>query len=239
MERGMNKQSNIKSDVNGFSINYYRDILESAKNNGYELLSIRDYVLNKAAKFSQKIVLIRHDLDDKPQRLNAILDVEADLGIRSSIYVLVHTNTYNFLSVPVLQSLRHAESMGFEIGLHSNFVEFAKLLDAKPDDILAKEIKILRCHFQIDGIACHRNIDYMFNSLPYLEEKWPSFKKSLSLLYQAYDEDLFGGFQFVNEGLSPHLGWRSQTPEEVIKSGQSLYLSTHPHWWHRIHAFED
>jgi len=235
----MNKTNNIKSDVNGFSINYYREILESAKNNGYEFLRIRDYVLNKNAKTEKKIALIRHDLDDKPQRLGAILDVEDDLGIRSSIYVLVHTNLYNFLSVPVLQSLRQAESMGFEIGLHSNFVEFAKLLDTDPDEILAKEIEILRCHFQIDGIACHRNIDYMFNSLPYLEEKWPSFKKSLSLLYQAYDQELFGGFQFVNEGLSPHLGWRSLTPEEVIASGQSFYLSTHPHWWHRVHAFED
>lgn len=235
----MKDDNKLFATYNFFSFDYYESIIEKAISSGYSFLTFRDFARHKRKPQGKKIALLRHDLDDKPQRLEPILRVETALGVRSSIYVLVHTNAYNFMSLPVLSALLEAESHGFEIGLHTNFVETSQLLGLSPDDVIAKEIQILRCHFEIDGVACHRGVDFMFNSLPYLDDKWATFSKNFSLTYHAYDDKIFGDFKFVNEGLNPHLGWRSKTPEEVIESGENFCLSTHPHWWHRDHAFED
>ena len=43
---------------------------------------------------------------------------------------------------------------------------------------------------------------------------------------------------FINESTN-HLGWRNHTPEDIIESGKNFILSTHPHWWHKEHPFED
>lgn len=230
----LNKQSQ-----NTFSLSYYESILRDALDAGYRFVTFRQVCAGDFTNGSEKIAVIRHDLDAKPWRLKGILDVEDALGIRSSNFILVHDNGYNPLSVSVLPVLRAAEEKGFEIGLHTNFVETATLTGQDPLKVLDVELSVLRNYFDVQGVACHRNIDFMYNSLPFLEQHWASIKERQNLLYQAYEPSIHDVFDFVNEGLNPHLGWRGLTPEEAIASGRKFCLSTHPHWWHRSHAFED
>ncbi len=49
----------------------------------------------------------------------------------------------------------------------------------EPVSVLEKEINALRGHFDVKGVACHRNCDFMANSLPHLEMHWESLKKNL------------------------------------------------------------
>ena len=100
------------------------------------------------------------------------------------------------------------------------------------------ELNILRNHFEILGIAPHRDINYMYNSLPELEKNWSIIKNRFGLVYQGYDRLLFEKFIYINEGLNPHLCWRNKTPEEAIRMKKSIYLNTHSHWWFKDHAFE-
>jgi hypothetical protein len=225
--------------ANRFSLSYYESILKLSLDTGYRFLRLRDFVEQKPDVHKEKICVLRHDLDDKPQRLRGMIDSEESLGVRSTVFVLVHTDKYNPFSYPALNVLRKAEDRGFEIGLHTNFVEVSQIVDAAPDKILANEVNALRGYFSISGIACHRNIDFMYNSLPYVEANWERLKTDNRLLYQAYQPSIFNELVFVNEGFLPHLGWRSHLPEDVIASGKSFCLSTHPHWWHQDHAFED
>lgn len=227
------------SPVNQFSLAYYETILRRALDAGYTFVTFRQACEGKLLKAPKKYAIIRHDVDAKPGRLNGILEVEEKLGIRSSNFVLVHDNTYSALAISVLPHLLDAERRGFEIGLHTNFVETATLMGQEPLDFFAKELSVLRNYFDVKGVACHRNIDYMYNSLPCLEANWPELRARHDLLYQAYEKGILDELTFVNEGLNPHLGWRGQTPEEVIASGNKFCLSTHPHWWHKTHAFED
>lgn len=224
---------------NKFSLDYYSSILLNAKSKGYKFMTMREIAEERPDLYKNRICVLRHDLDDKPYRLRGMIDCEDLCGVKSSIFILIHTDKYNFLSYPTLSFLREIESKGFEIGLHTNFVEVAQIAGIEPQEVLTKEMTILRQYFNIVGIACHRNIDYMYNSLPYVENHWGEIKSKNNLAYQAYCTSIFGDLVFVNEGFVPHLGWRSNIPEDVIRSGKSFCLSTHPHWWHNQHAFEN
>ena len=65
-----------------FSLDHYREILESAKNSGYDFL-LFDEVQTKA---TGRTCLLRHDIDYAPEKAMEFGQIEADLGIRSTYF---------------------------------------------------------------------------------------------------------------------------------------------------------
>lgn len=220
---------------NKFSTRYYRDFLTYALEEGYVFYTLGDFI--KTEMPQKKCFVIRHDLDKDPVTIEKKIKVEMDLGIRSTNFIRVAGPDYNFLSYPVFNVLKNMQERDFEIGLHTGFLEFAKINSLDPIDVLKKEFQILNSFFKVRGIATHRDINYTYNSLPYLVDNWNKIKL-FGPEYQAYDDRIFKSCIYINEGLSPHLGWRSKSPEEIIKTGQSVYLLTHNHWWFDVHPFE-
>jgi hypothetical protein len=229
----------MQEPQNKFSLKYYESIIKYALDHDYKFITMRDFFNNPDITKTQKIAIMRHDLDEKPARLPGIIAIEKKLGIKSTVFVLLHTDRYNVFSHNVLSMLRNIESDGFEIGIHTNFLEVAMIIGCDPNRLLKSEVKALKAYFNISGIACHRNIDFMYNSLPHLQENWPSLQKELDVEYEAYSDILFSRLVFVNEGFKPHVTWRDLSPENVIESGNNFCLSTHPHWWHKTHPFEN
>lgn len=223
--------------ANVFTIGNFRRLLEMGRAKGYQFVTLADYFCGKHGR--GPLFIIRHDLDDKPQRLVNILRCEKEFGVRSTVFVLLRTTNYNVFSHALWRILKEAEHDGFEIGLHSNFVETARILDEDPDVILKQEVDCLRSMFRVQGIACHRTLDFMHNSLPYLQSNWTRLKSTLGIDYEAYDARLMREFQYVNEGFKAHLTWRNLSPEEAVATGENVYLLTHPHWWHSNDIYED
>lgn len=224
---------------NQFSIAYYSKILELAKDQGYKAVTLNEFVRLGCPKIGH--LIIRHDLDKSPITLKPVLDAERKVDIKSTTFVRVAGSEYNFLSYPCFKILKDAEADGFEIGLHSNFVEFSTIMNLDPILVLQNEVSILKSFFNVSGIATHRDINYMYNSLPVLESQfnWHILKDQLKLNYQAYSQDIMNSTQYVNEGLNPHLCWRSKAPEHYFSEKKSIYLLTHSHWWYVEHAFEN
>jgi hypothetical protein len=213
-----------------FTYKAYKEILKSALDSGYEVLSIRDF-LQKASTPS-KVLLLRHDIDKNPHSMYPLAEVELNLGVKSSIFVRVMGADYNPVSYSVTNDLMDLEKNDFEIGLHSNFLEFASNTNLDPISVLTTETQLLSSIYKIKGISCHRDINYVVNSLPYLQSNWQLIKNATGLEYDAYDNSIFGHLSYVNEGLNPHLTWRNNSPIDLIKEGKSLYLLTHNHWWY-------
>ena len=132
-----------------------------------------------------------------------------------------------------------AESNGHERGLHTNYVEFSKILNLNKNKILNNEINILKKFFDVKGIAPHRDLNYCYNSLPDIELNWDSIKSDNQIEYHAYDSKILNNTVYINEGFNPHLCWRLHKPEEIIPTGDSIYLLTHNHWWYDDYPFED
>jgi len=228
----------MNTSHNVFSMDYYKSIIREAQRQGYKFVTLQEFVELGCPDIGYFI--IRHDLDRQPQSLPPIIDAEHELGVRSTLFVRLAGADYNLLSYPCFKAVKYAVSIGTELGLHTNPVEFAAINGLKPWEVLRDELHLLRGFFNtsIVGVAPHRDINYMYNSLPWLDENWASNAQVLYLKYHAYEDRILKRVTYVNEGFDPHLCWRSVTPEQAMTTGKSIYMLTHPHWWFRDHAFE-
>lgn len=220
----------------GFSYESMGNIIKTARSRGYRFYTLVEFI--EAGCPSEGAFILKHDLDAKPSSLWPLLRLEQRLGIRSTIFVRVTANDYNALSYLVLPHLREAEDDGFEIGLHTNFLEFAEINALDPMEVLSMEHDALYSFLDVVGVSTHRDFNYMHNALPWLEDNWDKIKTELGLTYHAYESQLMDNTIYVNEGYSPHLCWRNKTPIEAIATGKSVYMLTHPHWWWSEHPFE-
>lgn len=212
---------------------YYREVLELFAGAGYRTATFSEYHAMDPAERS-RILLLRQDIDERLDRARVLLEVHRELGFTSTWFVHVHAS-YNTFFYDGYAVVRDIVDSGAEIALHSNFLEFATYFDEDPLDVLRREKAMLEAVAgrPVRGHACHRDVNYVHNSLPYLEQVGHA---AAGFAWQAY-EPLFTaeseGILYVNEGLSPHLGWRRLTPEEAVDTGRNICLLVHPHWWHR------
>lgn len=221
---------------NKFSFKYYSEFINQAKYAGYDFYTVGEFLSAGCPK--EKAFVIRHDLDVKPASLPALLNAEKKLGVRSTIYVRVMANDFNAFNYLNLPMLLNAQSDGFEMGLHTNFLEFATIANLDPFEVLKFETDAFRAFFENKSFACHRDLNYTYNSLPWVVKNWQKIQSELGYEYQPYDDKIINSVLYVNEGYAPHLCWRGITPEEAIKTGKSICLLTHPHLWWETHPFE-
>lgn len=219
-----------------FSLEYMRWLVNLAKNQGYTFYTVKDYLSAECPK--EHAFIMKHDLDSRPETLEPIINLQRFSKIRSTIYVRVTANDYNVMSYRTLPMLIRAEKDGFEIGLHTNFYEYALINDLDPLTVLKSETTLLKSFLNIRGMSTHRDLNYVHNALPWVEERWDEIKNVLDLDYQAYDKRLMENTIYVNEGYSPHLCWRNSSPEDAILTGKSVYMLTHNNWWYATHPFE-
>lgn len=225
------------ASVNCFTLDYYENILRLAKEAGYKFQTLQAF-WHDGCPARGRFVL-RHDLDANPVTLRGVLARERAQGVLSTVFVRVTTNTYNpfdYRTYPILVGARDA---GHELGLHSNFVEFGMFHGLDPFAVLGAELDALRAFFgHVNSLACHRDLNYAYNSLPWLERNWDEVRRRFDMDYQAYDTRIMDSIIYVNETAEQKLGWRSWTPEAAITTGRSVCMSTHPHWWYARNPFE-
>ncbi len=220
---------------NRFSTDYYRSFLVSALENNYKFCTVRQFLESGCPETG--FFVIRHDIDKEPITLSKKLSVERELGVRSTNFLRIAGADYNFMSYPIFKMLTDAELDGFEIGLHTGFFEFANLSRIDPIEVLNLEYNAISKFFNVTGLATHRDINYCFNSLPFVNENWNKIE-TMGFKYHAYQENIFRSTKYINEGFNPHLCWRNLSPEDVIPTGKSIYMLTHNHWWFDVHPFE-
>lgn len=221
--------------ANRFSFKYLEEIIDNALGNGYKFMTLRDYYLKSAPK--DQCFILRLDLDFKPRGLQPFLELAQKKKIPLTIFVRV-AGPYNVFGYECFPLLKAAHECSHEIGLHTTPVEWATINNMDIEKTFAAELNTLRQWFPIFGIAPHRDINYAYNSLPWLRKHWESLRSRFSLEYHAYEDCLEKNPIYVNEGLSPHLGWRSHEPNSVISTGRSIHMLLHPHWWYEKHPFE-
>lgn len=221
-----------------FSMATYERIIRQGLDRGYAFVTLSEFVARGCPDTGHFIV--RHDVDKSPLTLAPIVDVESKMGIRSTTYVRVAGAEYNPLSYPAMKVFKDAESRGTELGLHTSCFEYAQLMNLDAYRILKGELDALRAFFDVKSIAPHRDINYVHNTLPFLDENWSRIRKELKVDFHAYEKRIIDSTTYVNEGFNPHLCWRSITPFDAIERGgnRSIYLLTHPHWWFKDHPFE-
>lgn len=91
-----------------FTLQTYKKLLKSLQNQGYHFQTFEDF-LKKPAK---KTIVVRHDVDNRPQNSLVTAEIEKQLGIKGS---------YNFRAKPQSwdeEIIKQIAKSGHEIGYH-------------------------------------------------------------------------------------------------------------------------
>jgi hypothetical protein len=130
-----------------FTLTIYKNLIQTLLNKGYKIVPFIEYLNNKQRLI--KIIILRHDVDKKPQNSLLKAKIEAKHGINS---------TYYFRSVPQSfneKIIKEIAELGHEIGYH-----YEDLSLARGDYELAiknfeKNLSILRKFYSVKTICMH------------------------------------------------------------------------------------
>ena len=229
-----------------FSLDIYRELLETLLVKGYEVIPFRDYLThsNKTDKF----VILRHDVDAKPWNSVTTAEIEKSLGIRATYYFRVGKES----NVP--EVIRLIAQMGHEIGYHYEDMSLCGGDIDKAWSHFQTWLAYFRQYYAVETICMHGAPTSKYDS----KDLWKKYDyKTLGILGEPYlDTDFsqvvyltdtgrcWDGFkvsrrdkipQYQDEWEDKHWAWHT-TPEFLvdIRSGwvpDRMMITTHPQRW--------
>jgi len=93
-----------------FSLDIYRELLESLQQKGYQLIPFEQYCKKKGME--EKYVILRHDVDAKPENSLKVAQIEHSIGAKATYYFRVGKESNR------PDAIRAIVQLGHEIGYH-------------------------------------------------------------------------------------------------------------------------
>lgn len=198
-----------------FTYKAFRELLTLLREHGYTFSSYHDY------RKSDKSVIVRHDIDMNIAKAVQMAEIEKQMGIFSTYFVLVTSNFYNIFSKENQEMLREMQQMGHEIGLH---FDEAKYDSYKTDMVQAMEQEAeLLAHClgcPVRSVSMHR---------PSKETLAADYVVKGGRIVNSYGQEFFHNHKYVSDS---RRHWREDVLS-VIKSEEynRLHVLTHPFWY--------
>ena len=223
----------------------YDAIINYALEHGYEVISLRDYVLGEYGSQS-KLLILRHDVDHLSGGTRAMFEVEKKYKVRSSFYF--RNSTFE----PKL--MQEIESYGSEARLHFEpIADFVKANGIKSKEklesfanwqqrclsILKADLERFRNLLDIPciTIASHGEYENSLVKTPnnYLTEDISTYEY-LDIKLEAYNKEFIEQVSCYISDVPIEIngGYRyGTTPLEAMKQEEPFILFlTHPNHWH-------
>ena len=231
-----------------FTRKKYIQLLLQLKDSGYKFITYSDYC---AGAVPQRFVILRHDVDLKPQNSLEIAKIEKELQTKA---------TYYFRAVPESwdeEIIKSICQMGHEIGYHYESLTTCKGDVQKAFGDFAKNLERLRMLVSVNTICMHGSprspydskdiwMQYDYKTLNILGEPYltTDFSKMLYLTdtgrrwdgYKVSVRDKIEGYQ--DEWNAK--GWSFHSTNEIIKAllenrlPDQLMITTHPQRWNNF-----
>lgn len=228
-----------------FTRNKYRQLLVSLQTSGYGFIRFADY---SKGKREGRFVILRHDVDLRPDFSLATAKIEHELGIRS---------VYYFRAVPESWDeniIKEIASMGHEVGYHYESLTTCNGNIKAAYEDFKKHLNELRCLATVETICMHgsprspfdskdiwKTYDYKalgiigepyldtdFSQLLYLTDtgrRWDGYKVSVRDKIEGYQEEWDAkGLSFHSTDDVIHALQEKRLPEQLM-------ITTHPQRW--------
>lgn len=197
--------------VPDFSPQGYKDLINLLKRCNYSFDNYESW------QNHEKTVILRHDIDVSISKAVKLSNLEKELEVTSTYFVLLRSNFYNPLSPDSIEALLQIIENGSEIGLHYD----ETLYD---DELHVQHIQDEACLLSrildkpITKVSMHRP------SRSTLNEFW-----EIPGMVNSYSKEFFSNFKYVSDS---RCRWREPVME-IIKNGQysKLHVLTHPNWY--------
>ncbi len=228
-----------------FSLDIYRELLESFQRKGYELITFADYCHGRRP---EKYVILRHDVDARPQNSLKTAQIEHSIGAKATYYFRVGKES----NQPEI--IRAIVRLGHEIGYHYEDLALCKgKIDAAYDHFQTW-LEYFRYYYAVETICMHgaptsrydgrklwEKYDYKaleivgepyldtdFSDVFYLTDTgrcWDGYKVSVRDKIPEYQD------VWAKQGLTFHTTEQLLEALENNRLPQHIMLTTHPQRW--------
>lgn len=195
-----------------FEFKSYIFLISIIREHGYSFSNYHNYSCHTDC------CILRHDVDMSLDYALKFAQLENEIGVGSTFFVLFTSDFYNVASAKSVKQIKSILSLGHEIGLHFDEVKYPS--DVNLPKMIEKEAYLMSnvLDIPIKTVSMHR----------------PS-KKTLSADYQidglvnSYSSVFFKEFKYLSDS---RMNWR-ENPLDVIQNGifQRLHILTHPFWY--------
>ena len=203
-----------------FRLKDYGDYLKQLLDDGYECLSFAD---PRAREISGKHLLLRHDIDIDPEMAVPMARREAEVGARSTYYVLISTRHTNPLDIAFRHAVYEIANLGHWIGLHFDATQYGLTADSENfNECVQHEISLAEkiLGVKMESISFHRPSRDLIASSAELT----------SPLRHTYEHVFMKEMEYCSDSSGK---WAYGPPEdrEAPKLGKPFHFLTHAIWW--------
>lgn len=230
-----------------FTLDIYRELLEHLQRKGYKLIDYRQY-LTKSWRQGDKFVILRHDVDAKPENSVRTAQIEHALGAHATYYFRVGKES----NQP--EAIRAIVALGHEIGYHYEDLSLCDGDTAKAWSHFQTWLAYFRQYYAVETICMHgaptskwdgkdlwKHYDYKSQGVigePYIDTDWNDvfYLTDTGRCWDGYTvsvRDKIAGCQdeWTKQGLTWH------TTEQLIEAIEAdrlpahVMLTSHPQRW--------
>ena len=192
-----------------FSYSHYKNTLQDIKKT-HRFSSYQDS--------SNYDVILRHDVDYSLESAVRMAEIEKQLEVRSTYFILFHSEFYNIFNPSSIKKINQLLKADHYLGLHYDASVLLEI-NHNPSDIIKEEIEMMEKHFQteIKVISAHD----------------PSIQQKISLklpskILDAYAERFTVDRKYLSESVQY---WREGCFCKNIYENKKLQILIHPIWW--------
>jgi len=227
-----------------FSLDIYRTLLETLQAKGYKLISYAQYVKGEQGKF----VILRHDVDAKPENSLKTAQIEASIGAKATYYFRVGSESNKPSVINAIVALGH------EIGYHYEDMSLCNGDVDKAYDHFKTWLEYFRRYYAVETICMHgaptskwdgkdlwKKYDYKSFGIigePYLDTDWSDvfYLTDTGRCWDGYKVSVRDKIpQYQDEWTQKGLSWHTtQALIAAIEQGKMpnhVMITTHPQRW--------
>lgn len=196
-----------------FTYEHFRSVLKYAQSASYQFLSFPE----ARDPGSQRYILLRHDVDHSPEQAVVLAEVEAELHVRATYFVLPH-GQYNVLG-SAHSAIRGILELGHWLGIHYDPSFYFRQGLPFPDAV-QQEAAMLEDRFGVPvSVAARHN-----------PTTGGAVNADLAPLIDAYAEEFVSDIKYLSDSCQ---FWRDGCFCLALLGGQhdALHVLTHAEWW--------
>ncbi len=231
-----------------FTLDIYRTLLETLQAKGYEFISYAEYQKSKIKNQKSKFVILRHDVDAKPENSLKTAQIEKSLGARATYYFRVGKESNH------PEIIRAIVALGHEIGYHYEDMSLCGGDIDKAYDHFTTWLDYFRQYYAVETICMHgaptskwdgkdlwKQYDYKTLGItgePYLDTDFSDvfYLTDTGRCWDGYKVSVRDKIpEFQDEWTKAGLTWHT-TPQLIaaIEQGrlpEHVMMTTHPQRW--------
>jgi hypothetical protein len=182
-----------------FTLTTYKKLLNALQTQGFSFMTFAQYIEAKSTdqqinestnQHLNNLIILRHDVDARPQNSLAFARIQANLGISGTYYFRMVPQSYNETIIKEMVQLGH------EVGYHYETMDTSKGDVDKAYDEFCRNLEIFRKLTSVKTISMHGSPMSPYDN----REIWKKYDyKKLGILAEPYFDINFNELYYITD----------------------------------------